>query len=218
MADRLGSALLSVVSSFWGTKKPAKLKEPERNASQQQLTALPMAFCLHDPRRCIVSICLSPMFDLCALTDNFGRVMLLDASSCTIVRMWKGYRDAQVGWLTANGVLSGKGATAAMGSSGCLFLVILAPRRSLLELWSMRGGGRVFAFNIPDDSHLVYTPNMCFGTAAVGATHRCVLFCCDGRLFEISAPFTGAESISSWSRDRSLLQVCCVRYLFSALY
>jgi len=36
---------------------------------------------------------------LAALTDSYGRVILLDLESCTIVRMWKGMRDAQCGWI-----------------------------------------------------------------------------------------------------------------------
>ncbi|KAG4101594.1 hypothetical protein H8356DRAFT_1655786 [Neocallimastix lanati (nom. inval.)] len=36
---------------------------------------------------------------LAALTDSYGRVILLDLESCTIIRMWKGMRDAQCGWI-----------------------------------------------------------------------------------------------------------------------
>ncbi|OUM70159.1 hypothetical protein PIROE2DRAFT_1854, partial [Piromyces sp. E2] len=36
---------------------------------------------------------------LAALTDSYGRVILLDLESCSIIRMWKGMRDAQCGWI-----------------------------------------------------------------------------------------------------------------------
>ncbi|ORX48964.1 hypothetical protein BCR36DRAFT_328764 [Piromyces finnis] len=36
---------------------------------------------------------------LAALTDSYGRVILLDLETCTIIRMWKGMRDAQCGWI-----------------------------------------------------------------------------------------------------------------------
>jgi hypothetical protein len=34
-----------------------------------------------------------------AAADNLGRVLLLDSSHMGVVRMWKGYRDAQVAWV-----------------------------------------------------------------------------------------------------------------------
>lgn len=55
--------------------------------------------------RKIISIIPSPpspttgKSSLAALTDSFGRVILLDLESCTIIRMWKGMRDAQCGWI-----------------------------------------------------------------------------------------------------------------------
>lgn len=42
---------------------------------------------------------LSPTGKLAACTDNKGRVLLLDVHALTLVRTWKGYRDAQCAWL-----------------------------------------------------------------------------------------------------------------------
>ena len=33
--------------------------------------------------------------------DIFGRVIITDVSNGSIIRMWKGYRGAQVAWLNA---------------------------------------------------------------------------------------------------------------------
>ena len=53
-----------------------------------------------DAHREATSIVLSGSSRVAAMTDNFGRVLLLDCGSGYIVRMWKGYRDAEVAWIT----------------------------------------------------------------------------------------------------------------------
>ena len=51
-----------------------------------------------DPRRHVKSIVLSPVGNLAALVDGFGRVMLLDVSSLVIRRMWKGQSITHTDW------------------------------------------------------------------------------------------------------------------------
>ena len=41
---------------------------------------------------------------MAACTDDRGRVLLMDTASMCIVRIWKGYRDAHLGWLVAKGL------------------------------------------------------------------------------------------------------------------
>lgn len=62
-------------------------------------TPLAVRFGLPDSRRHGESICLSPCNTLAAVTDDFGRVILLDVARGIAIRMWKGYRDAQTGWI-----------------------------------------------------------------------------------------------------------------------
>lgn len=52
---------------------------------------------------------LSPDGLLAACTDDKGRVVLVDTISKTILRSWKGYRDAQVGWVRQPGTSAGRG-------------------------------------------------------------------------------------------------------------
>ena len=47
-------------------------------------------FGLHDKRREGESIVLSPDSTMAAVTDSFGRVMLVDVWKGTVIRMWKG--------------------------------------------------------------------------------------------------------------------------------
>jgi Rab3 GTPase-activating protein regulatory subunit N-terminus len=101
---------------------------------------------------------------LVATADSYGRVLLLDTHSCTVLRMWKGLRDAHCGWLqaverweggrvvevlcdsssssSAEAIAAAAAATATsreglQSGSGLrigLYLVILAPQRGFVEV------------------------------------------------------------------------------------
>ena len=76
-----------------------------------------------DDTRVLDMLCPAPQGPLVAAADNLGRVLLLDSSHMGLVRMWKGYRDAQVAWLQppeGHG-LAGHG----------LLLVLYAPKRQV---------------------------------------------------------------------------------------
>lgn len=71
--------------------------------------------------------------------------------------MFSGYRDAQVGWIQTVEDLNEREAEKMdfppVGSSQgpsrvAQFLVIYAPRRGILEVWSTQQGPRVGAFNV----------------------------------------------------------------------
>ncbi|BDA44097.1 probable rab3 GTPase-activating protein non-catalytic subunit [Coccomyxa sp. Obi] len=52
-----------------------------------------------DDARCITSLTPAPRGSLAAVTDNLGRVLLIDAASAAVLRIFKGYRNAQCAWL-----------------------------------------------------------------------------------------------------------------------
>lgn len=54
------------------------------------LFSFKIRFGLPDSRRHGESICLSPCNTLAAVTDDFGRVILLDVARGIAIRMWKG--------------------------------------------------------------------------------------------------------------------------------
>lgn len=58
-------------------------------------------------------------------------------------RMWKGYRDAQCGWLTAEEQQETKS-----HKRSALFLVIYAPKKGIVEVWAMQQGPRVATFTV----------------------------------------------------------------------
>ncbi|XP_055966815.1 rab3 GTPase-activating protein non-catalytic subunit [Sorex fumeus] len=166
VASKLTSALFNAASGWLGWKS----KHEEETFQKQKpkvepATPLAVRFGLPDSRRLGESICLSPCNTLAAVTDDFGRVILLDVSRGIAIRMWKGYRDAQVGWIQVvedlhervpdRADLSPFGSTQGP-SRVAQFLVIYAPRRGILEVWNTQQGPRVGAFNVGKHCRLLY--------------------------------------------------------------
>jgi hypothetical protein len=87
------------------------------------------------------------------MTDKQGRVLLLDGSDVTVLRVWKGQRDATVGWLRNPAAVTCKSAH---------LVVIFAPRRCEVNLWEPFGQERLAFMKIrfrsepPSRAHLVY--------------------------------------------------------------
>ncbi|XP_072503902.1 rab3 GTPase-activating protein non-catalytic subunit [Notamacropus eugenii] len=166
VASKLTSALFNAASGWLGWKS-----KHEEEAIQKQkpkvepATPLAVRFGLPDSRRHGESICLSPCNTLAAVTDDFGRVILLDVARGLAIRMWKGYRDAQIGWIQIVEDLhereSEKMDFSPFGNTQgpsrvAQFLVIYAPRRGILEVWSTQQGPRVGAFNVGKHCRLLY--------------------------------------------------------------
>lgn len=53
---------------------------------------LPMDSSIPDSRRSVLSVVVSPLGNLAALVDGFGRIFLLDCESFTVRKMWKGIK------------------------------------------------------------------------------------------------------------------------------
>ncbi|ETW01828.1 hypothetical protein, variant 1 [Aphanomyces invadans] len=70
----------------------------------------------------------SPNGKLALVPDTLGRIFLIDTTSMLVIRLWKGYRDAQCGWMTHN---------------DGLYMVFYSARRGLVEVWRARHGPRV---------------------------------------------------------------------------
>eukprot|EP00250_Pteridium_aquilinum_P002822 c13047_g1_i1 orf=177-1646(-) len=94
-------------------------------------------------------ITLSPSGAMAAITDSLGRILLVDTQALVVIRLWKGYRDAQCFFLEVpvdnNGVSSAR-KLSYQGKSKqdlALCLAIHAPRRQVVEVWKLRDGPRV---------------------------------------------------------------------------
>ena len=66
------------------------------------------------------------------------------------IRIFKGYRDAQIGWICVDDESDEK-----VNRRYALYLIIYAPRRGLLEVWGCQQGTRVAAFNVGKNSKLI---------------------------------------------------------------
>ena len=133
-----------------GAKEESKKKQPRILRS----VGLPLSSNISDAPRKISSLSLAPRGVLAVATDNFGRVLLLDTRRKVVSRLWKGYRDAQCGWIQCR--------EEGEGREG-LFLAIYAPKRGILEVWPAQSGSRVAAFTIGKGARLLHTPHGILG-------------------------------------------------------
>eukprot|EP00930_Biecheleria_cincta_P076984 TRINITY_DN64225_c0_g1_i1.p1 TRINITY_DN64225_c0_g1~~TRINITY_DN64225_c0_g1_i1.p1 ORF type:complete len:510 (+),score=83.36 TRINITY_DN64225_c0_g1_i1:107-1636(+) len=126
-------------------------------------TELPVAAKFLDPTRQGERIEPAPLWGSHAATvavtcDSFGRVALFCLETLRCLHLWKGYRDAQVAWTCPR-----DDQAMAEHSHEAPQLVIYAPRRGLLELWSLGGGAlggpkRVAAAVVGDGCTLIPIP------------------------------------------------------------
>lgn len=81
-----------------------------------------------------------------------GRVILINNKKGLAVRMWKGYRDAQCGWIEVTEERD-RGIRRNVEKSGrkallrtALFLVIYAPKKGVIDIWSIQQGPKITTF------------------------------------------------------------------------
>ncbi|XP_078085888.1 rab3 GTPase-activating protein non-catalytic subunit isoform X2 [Mustelus asterias] len=225
VASKLTSALFNAASGWLGWKS----KHDEESVQKQKpkvepASPLAVRFGIPDSRRRGESICLSPCNTLAAVTDDFGRVTLLDVTRGVAIRMWKGYRDAQVGWIQVLEDLHEREAEKSNFSpfsspTGlrrvAQFLVIYAPRRGILEVWSTQQGPRVGAFNVGKHCRLLYPGYKIMGLNNVTSqgwqpqTYQiCLIDPVDGNVKTINVPFHLAlsDKKSERAKDMHLLK------------
>lgn len=134
--------MIGSLFSYWNKPEPSRHQQTEINK--------PTTITMFDKERLANSIVSSPDKRLAAVTDDFGRVFLLDGTNMIVIRIWKGYRSAQCGWVEVQQDPEDP------DSPHASFLVIYAPKRGLLEVWSVQRGPRVAAFNVGKSCVLLY--------------------------------------------------------------
>ncbi|KAK9674195.1 hypothetical protein RND81_12G217500 [Saponaria officinalis] len=139
-------ATFSTIASFskliWRSDQSSPNKaepKPQPFARANPLT------CLKDPPRRGEKLTLSPSGTLAAITDSLGRILLLDTQALVVVRLWKGYRDANCLFME---MLVNKDSASTSyreyeKSDYCLCLAIHAPKKGIIEIWQMRTGPRI---------------------------------------------------------------------------
>ncbi|CAD7949651.1 unnamed protein product [Amoebophrya sp. A120] len=148
----VGSAVDFFMGRFAGTTTAAKspgvrfnpLKESARDrvsagyrrSTEIQFTEKVEEFCLsasaqlEDGGRHAIACAADPRRKYLAIADNLGRVGLYCIDSLRCLHLWRGYRDAQVAFVSDT------------------YLAILATRRGLLEVWHLQTLQRLRAWNL----------------------------------------------------------------------
>uniref|UniRef100_A0A3Q1G3L2 RAB3 GTPase activating protein subunit 2 (non-catalytic) n=1 Tax=Acanthochromis polyacanthus TaxID=80966 RepID=A0A3Q1G3L2_9TELE len=107
VASKLTSALFSAASGWlgWNKNKTEEEAVQKQKPKVEPATPLGIRFGLPDSRRHGESICLSPCNTLAGVTDDFGRVTLLDLARGIAIRMllYAGYRLMGVNSVTSQG-------------------------------------------------------------------------------------------------------------------
>lgn len=68
--------------------------------------AMSLRYAFSDDHRVTLRVWLSARNRLAAISDSLGRIILVDCSQNIILRIWKGYRDAQCSFMQVDEKLS----------------------------------------------------------------------------------------------------------------
>ncbi|PRP75098.1 hypothetical protein PROFUN_03934 [Planoprotostelium fungivorum] len=174
VASKLTSAVVSMAINWWSSSAPKEeVKQEEREDFViEKGISLPLKWSISDPPREVTSLSTDPTGRLAVLTDTFNRVILLDCVHSILLRMWKGYREAQTAFIGCD----------IGGPSGMLFLAIYAPRRGLLEVWRLRSGERVGAVEVGKGGKLLQTSTPVGSSTEKFVQPRAYFVGVDGRL------------------------------------
>jgi hypothetical protein len=98
-----------------------------------------------------------------ALADNLGRLLILDLDSGEIIRLYKGMRDVQAGWIWKRFELP---ATRLQDSGPAiryvLFLVAYCPRGTL-EVFTMKYQSRLLGMEVERNLKMISSAHSVFG-------------------------------------------------------
>lgn len=110
-----------------------------------------------DDKRRITSVSISDCGTWASCCDSLGRILLVDTGSMVVVRVLKGYRDAQAVWMVGS---SEEKNGEKKGGKGKL-LAVYAPRRGVVEVWDAVNGVRVSSKQM-DSMHGLLMQEQCW--------------------------------------------------------
>uniref|UniRef100_A0A8D8G6J4 Rab3 GTPase-activating protein regulatory subunit n=1 Tax=Culex pipiens TaxID=7175 RepID=A0A8D8G6J4_CULPI len=211
VARAVASKIKSALPSWFGGSSSTPQTPPEPQLPPSE--ALICRFGLCDLPRSAFSVWLAPNYSLAAVADTLGRVILIDCVKGIALRIWKGYRDAQCGFVEVAEKVA-KDSVVKQDRRKALFLVIYAPRRSVLEVWSLQSGPKVAAFTAAKNGQLIYNTHSLMGVGSGSSKVKYSGYGCtffdpsDCSLKEISIPFHCAlsDSKSKTAKDLHLLK------------
>lgn len=163
-------------------------------------------FGLSDIRRTAVNIILSPDHKLAAVSDVLGRVLLIDTHRGVVLRMFKGYREAQCSFMQVPDERKSKNKVV---DCVALFLVIYSAKKGTVEIFSVQQGSRVSTFTASKFSIFLYINYGLMGFTTTTKSryvcqYTCLLIDNDGTIKEIIIPFHFALSEKNSKRVRDI--------------
>ncbi|XP_060527509.1 rab3 GTPase-activating protein non-catalytic subunit isoform X2 [Cylas formicarius] len=165
--------------------------EKEKSASMQPIESMGCRFGLCDLQRTAHDIILSPNRELSAITDLLGRVILVDSFRGTAIKIFKGYRDAQCAFIQVPDIRKSKHK---LGNKVAHFMVVYAPKKGTLEIFSVQRGDKLATFSASRFSRLMYITYGLMGFTKTSKLKYVCPFSCifmdnDGKMKEILIPF-----------------------------
>lgn len=218
MANKVASAIGSAVPWFRGNSKTSVQEKP-KGCVNEPAEAMMCRFALSDIFREGNSVLISPNKMLSVVMDSLGRVILIDNRQGLAIRMWKGYRDAQCGWIEAHEEkqrISRKerknnpGIVSHSQQRRALFLVIYAPKKGLIDIWSIQNGSKITSFSASKNGRLLYTNYGLSGLNDIAlsslnrAQYPCIFMDPLGGMKEVIVPFHFALNSQNGDRARDL--------------
>lgn len=219
MASKLANAIGTAVPWFplsWGNSKHQASNDTSKTSAHEPVEPMTCRFGLSDITRQGYSVTASPSKLLSVVTDAMGRVILIDNRRGIAMRMWKGYRDAQCGWIEVeeekhsgmHKAFSKFKQTSQLRSA--LFLVIYSPKRGVIDIWGTQQGPKITTFTASKHGRLLYINYGFFGMN--DSTHlsknkpqySCIFMDPLGGLKEITVPFHFALSSKNGKRARDI--------------
>lgn len=200
----------------WGNSKHQPSLETAKTSVHEPVEPMTCRFGLSDITREGYSIVSSPNKMLSVILDAMGRVILVDNRCGIAIRMWKGYRDAQCGWIEVEeekhpGMrkeFNKFKQTSQLRSA--LFLVIYAPKKGVIDIWSTQQGPKITTFTASKHGRLLYINYGLFGIndnvylSKNKPQYSCVFMDPLGGLKEITVPFHFALNNKSGKKARDI--------------
>jgi hypothetical protein len=178
LANKVASTVSSAMFSLATTLLP--LRQQDQQQQGEAVLQLYPVLSLVDPKResHVAVVMAHDRTPVAAVADNLGRVCLVDLNQMEIVRMWKGYRDAQVGFHTVQ---------------GSMCLIIYAPRRQRMEMYALRRAPRLSVWQVPAEGRLI---------SAVSETGQAFtqFMSKSGEVYDFDMPSTDPSSLSALRR------------------
>lgn len=96
------------MGGWWGGGGQQRKQKQKTPPEDVRPTVLSKRFALNDLKRNGERLVLAPCGRFALATDGLARVALIEIFSGRTIRIWKGYRDAECGWIQSNGTMDGR--------------------------------------------------------------------------------------------------------------